>query len=107
MLDPQHRFYQDLPPAEQDHWSSELRPHPAVAQLTPIDNLGYKYVSTTYLLCENDQGLPVQVQRDMVKAVEEDSFGGKIELLSCESGHSPFLSMPDRVVEVLEGFVPT
>lgn len=98
MLDPQHRFYNDLSPSEQEHWTSLLKPHPAVAQTTALTNEAYQYVPTSYLLCENDQGLPISVQEGFVK-----NAGVEIQTERCTSGHSPFLSMPEKVVEVVEG----
>ena len=67
MLDPKARFYQDLPPAEAERWESLLRPHPAIAQLTPLTNEAFRYVPSTYLYCENDAALPIFVQKDMVE----------------------------------------
>jgi hypothetical protein len=98
MLDPQHRFYNDLSPSEQEHWTSLLKPHPASAQTTALTNEAYRYVSTSYLFCENDQALPVFVQEELVK-----NAGVEIGVERCTSGHSPFLAMPERVVEVIEG----
>lgn len=98
MLDPKNRFYNDLPPSEQEHWTSLLKPHPASAQTTALTNEAYLYVSTVYLFCENDQALPIFIQEGFVK-----DAGVGIGVERCESGHSPFLSMPERVVEVVEG----
>lgn len=104
MLEPERRFYNDLPPTEQEHWVSLLRPHPAIAQLTPLTNVCYKYVPSTYLFCEKDEALPLEIQKGMVDSVAGEVFQGNMETASCAAGHSPFLSMPERVVEVMEGF---
>jgi hypothetical protein len=98
MLDPKTRFYNDLSPSEQEHWTSILKPHPAVAQTTALTNEAYQYVSASYILCENDQALPIFVQEELVK-----NAGVEIETERIGSGHSPFLSMPERVVEIVEG----
>lgn len=97
MLNPQQRFYNDLSPTEQEHWTSLLKPHPAVAQTTALTNEAYRYVSTSYLLCENDQALPIFVQEEFVK-----NAGVELQIEKCASGHSPFLSMPESVVEIIE-----
>ncbi|CZR54964.1 uncharacterized protein PAC_04849 [Phialocephala subalpina] len=104
MLEPARRFYNDLPSSEQEHWVSLLRPHPAIAQLTPLTNVGHKYVPSTYLLCEKYEALPLEVQRGMVDSVSGEVYGGNMETTSCGAGHSPFLDMPEKVVEVIEGF---
>ena len=100
MDNPDHRFYNDLPKPEQDKWVAELRPQLAKAQLTPISNAAYQHYPVTYLFCENDQALPVEVQRMMV-----ESNGPHFDTETCTSGHSPFLSMPERVLEVVQKVV--
>ncbi|KAK0130469.1 hypothetical protein ONS96_000988 [Cadophora gregata f. sp. sojae] len=98
MMDPEMRFYNDLSPEEQKRWVAELRPHPAVTNFSPLTNPGYNYVPCTYLFCENDQGLRLEKQKAIVEAA-----GVKMREVTCGSGHSPFLSMPEKVVEVIEG----
>jgi len=98
MMDAKRKFYNDLPDAEAEHWFSLLKPHPAIAQTTELTNEGYRYVPVTYLFCENDQALPVVVQKAMVETALQGDFTG----VTCGSGHSPFLSMPEKVVEVIE-----
>ena len=95
--EPHRRFYNDLPKQDQDHWVSELRPQPAIAQLTPLTYTAYKYHPVTYLYCENDEGLPFEVQKTMV---EHCDVNLKIE--TCTAGHSPFLSQIDTLLWVVE-----
>ncbi len=97
MLDPSRRFYNDLPPSEQAHWLSQLRPHCASAQLTPLTRAAYRYIPTWYLLCENDQALPLEVQKMMIQETGVD-----IKTESCSAGHSPYLSQPEVVVRLLK-----
>ncbi|MCJ1377259.1 hypothetical protein MMC17_000351 [Xylographa soralifera] len=97
MMEPERRFYNDLPKQQQDHWVSELKPHPAIAQLTPISYAAYMYHPVTYLYCENDQALPLEVQKMMVVG-----SGPHFQTETCASGHSPFLSMPETVLKVVE-----
>ncbi len=96
MIDPEHMFYNDMPVAEQKHWMSLVKPHPAIAQLTPLTCTAYKYIPTSYLFTENDQPLPVQYQHSMVQ-----SAGVEIQTESCTAGHSPYLSMPQTVATAI------
>lgn len=67
--------------------------------MTPISNVGYEHVPATYLYCQEDQALPLAVQHMMV-----EKFGGEgFRTESCVSGHSPFLSVKEKVREVLDG----
>lgn len=104
ILDPQRRFYHDLPPDEQAHWTSELIKCPAVAQLTPLTHTAYLYHPVTYLFCEDDQGLPLFLQQEMVKKVEE-STGITIKKQTCNAGHSPFLSQPETLLQLVKKIV--
>ena len=97
MMDPDHHFYNDLPKQQQDHWISILKPNPAITQLTPISYTAYMRHPVTYLFCENDQAVPLQVQKTMVA-----SNGPHFQTETCASGHSPFLSMPETVLKIVE-----
>ena len=50
--------------------------------------------ASTYVVCSDDKIVHPGLQRVMAKRCTES--------LEWESGHSPFLSMPDRVVELLQ-----
>ena len=98
MESPAQRFYNDLPEREAKKWVSELRPQLAEAQLSPLTNAAYRFIPSTYLFCENDQALPIFLQKKMVA-----ESGAKFVSEECTAGHSPFLSMPEKVVEAVEG----
>lgn len=99
MLNPAAVFYHDLPPSEQAHWASLLKPCPAITQLQPVTYSAYVHHPVTYLVCENDNAVP---QRKMLADVEKLYQGVRFEIETCEAGHSPFLSMPDVLVRVVE-----
>jgi len=100
MLEPERRFYSDLPKEEQDRWVSELKPCPAVAQLTPITYTAYLHHPVTYLFCDGDEALPVGLQQAMVNKVSETTEI-HIATETCTAGHSPFLSQPEAVLKVV------
>ncbi|MCJ1476099.1 hypothetical protein MMC13_004764 [Lambiella insularis] len=97
MVEPGRRFYSDLPQHEKDHWVSELRPRPSVAQLAPLTYEAYRYHPTMYLYCTADKALPVEVQRMMVAGAGVD-----FRTETCSAGHSPFLSQPETVLKVVK-----
>ncbi|KAH8881127.1 alpha beta-hydrolase [Thozetella sp. PMI_491] len=101
MLDPETRFYNDLSPAEQKKWASQLVECPAVAQLTAITQAAYLHYPSTYLFCDNDQGIPLFLQEQMVADAEAVS-GRAFRHEHCSAGHSPFLSQPDTILKVIE-----
>ncbi|GAQ87851.1 hypothetical protein KFL_003820060 [Klebsormidium nitens] len=90
-------FYNDVPPAEQQHWISKLKPHPVVSMNNPVTYLAYKHHPASYIFCENDQAVPVEVQKMMV-----NGSGVEMRTETLTSGHSPFLSMPEKLLEAVQ-----
>ena len=96
MDEPERRFYNDLSPQAQDHWVSELRRHPYIAKMTPVTYVAYRYHPVTYLYCEDDEAIPLELQKMMVAG-----SGLDFQTESCTAGHSPFLSQPETVLGVV------
>ena len=99
-MEPETRFYNDLSKSDQEKWAAELRLVPTSTQFAPISYAAYEHYPTTYLYCENDQALPLQVQQMMV-----GRNGSNFSTETCSSGHSPFLSQPETVLKVVEKLV--
>jgi pimeloyl-ACP methyl ester carboxylesterase len=92
-------FFSDLSEDDAAAAYSRLTPQPN----TPLDEKvrltsgGLERVPRTYIFCENDQALiPAQQQRAI------DRSPG-IRVLRLAGGHSPFLSRPQRLAELLHG----
>jgi len=105
--DPGDHFYHDLTPEETTRWTSRLVRHPTAAQFNaPKGTKGkaaWRSIPVTYLVCRNDRALPEAVQEMMASRIEKADSGVVVHREYCEASHSPFLSMPDRVVEVVRG----
>lgn len=52
-----------------------------------------------YLYCKEDRALVPEAQDVMIQNMKET---GDVTVFHCDGSHSPFLSMPDKVVECLE-----
>jgi hypothetical protein len=89
-------FYNDLPSETANTWSSQLHHQAWPTFQTPLSHAAYKDVPSTYLLCEQDAAIPLVAQQAMAGFVGEG-----ITTHLCKSGHSPFLSMPETVVNVI------
>jgi hypothetical protein len=100
VVDPEVRFYHDVSVEDQKKWTAELRKCPGTQPRTPVTQAAYLWHPVTYLLCEDDKALPLQIQQLMVDNARK--AGAKIETESCSASHSPFLSMPEKVLEVME-----
>ena len=84
-------LYNDLPPSVASFWASRLVVQSYKVQTTELTHAAWRYVPSTYLICENDQAAPPQYQ-GMFAA----TAGAHIE--RCSSGHSPHLSQPEMLV---------
>ncbi|KAI1420365.1 Alpha/beta hydrolase fold-1 [Xylaria sp. FL1777] len=91
-----HAFYSGVPEADADRYFGLLERQSQAAFELPIDfvasNCGIPH---TFLVCENDQAMPLPFQEMLVSKIP--TF--KVE--RCPSGHSPFITHPQRVIEVL------
>jgi len=95
-------LYNDLPQQDAAMWQERLIAQSHAVQKTEITCAGWKYVPSTYLLCENDKAAPPQYQEMFA-----EKAGSKV--LRCEAGHSPMLSQPEmlveKIVEAVDGAV--
>ncbi|MFE9627684.1 alpha/beta fold hydrolase [Streptomyces sp. NPDC006527] len=91
--DPRKVFYADVPPAEAAEAIARLVPQSTKAFTDAVTVAGWHSIPSTYIICEQDQALPAQLQRKL--AVRAD------DVHSMESGHSPFLSMPEDLAGLL------
>ncbi|KAF4972351.1 hypothetical protein FSARC_1073 [Fusarium sarcochroum] len=99
--DPIHHFYHDLGEEEAQWAERTMVAHGSDAQYAPIncDKVAWRVIPLTYIICENDQGLPSFVQEMMIGKVEEQGF--KVQRYRLPASHSPFLSMPGEVAEIV------
>lgn len=110
-------FYHDVsPPARAAHHAAQLRPHSAQSFLARMGghadghaDAAWRAIPSVYMFCGQDRAIDPQDQRRMVEAARaslqeeqgEKAAEGLIETVTLEeASHSPFLSMPGRVVEV-------
>jgi pimeloyl-ACP methyl ester carboxylesterase len=89
-------LYNDLSTEDAARWEAELRPSAMSMLRDPLTNAAYKHHPATFLFCENDKAVPVEYQKYWVNAT-----GVPFREVTCQAGHSPFLSQPDFVVETI------
>lgn len=91
-------FYNDLPKARADELVSKLTHQAKPSFYTPLTYPAYQDVAVSYLLCEQDNAIPLVGQQAMAQI-----GGSRVTSHVCSSGHSPMLSMPSKVVDVIRG----
>jgi pimeloyl-ACP methyl ester carboxylesterase len=86
------RLYNDLPEQEAAEWESRMIAQSYAVRKTEITRTAFRYIPSTYLLCEGDKAVPPKYQ---------EMFAGLTgsELLKCDAGHSPMLSHTDMLVK--------
>lgn len=92
----EEKFYHDCPEAL-DFALKHLCPQPILPQETPAD-LGANFASVprSYIICDNDQAIPPEFQREMAQDVPV------ADRYSLASSHSPFFAMPKQLAELLD-----
>jgi pimeloyl-ACP methyl ester carboxylesterase len=88
-------LYQDLPDAEAQDWEAKLVSQSYAVQKTELTRAAWRYVSSTYVITENDQVFPPQFQEMMAKNANS-------EVLKINSGHTPMLSKTEELVDLIE-----
>jgi len=85
-------FYADCPLADTEWALAQLRPFP-IASLGSVLGEPWRSIDSTYVQCATDNAVPMELQRRMSRLA-----GTRIEW---PTGHSPFISRPDLLVELL------
>ena len=73
---------------------AELVPSTVSSLEEPVGDASWASVASTYLICEDDQAIAPERQREMA-----DRIGA--ETVSLATSHSPFLSQPEAVADLI------
>jgi pimeloyl-ACP methyl ester carboxylesterase len=87
-------FYSDCDARTSEWAKSELRPQSRAAFEEPVPYPAWRHTPSTYVVCANDMAMPPDLQRNVFAPLATET----IEL---QADHSPFLSQPDAVADLL------
>ncbi|KAI4260043.1 MAG: hypothetical protein L6R42_004244 [Xanthoria sp. 1 TBL-2021] len=90
LLDASRVLYNDLPPPEAALWASRIFPSSQAVQTTKTTRAAWRYIPSTYLVCENDQAVPPRFQETFAATIQ-----ARVE--RCTTEHSPMLSQPEML----------
>ncbi|KAL2848696.1 alpha/beta-hydrolase [Aspergillus pseudodeflectus] len=90
---PYDLFFHDVPGGEE--WAGKLRPHAWATKISPATGTAYSWIPSSYLFCEQDRAIPVEVQKMMVEQARAQ--GAQITTESIATGHTPWLVDAQRV----------
>jgi pimeloyl-ACP methyl ester carboxylesterase len=91
------RFLQDADEATQRQAWDRVTSQAAAAFMTPTSTAGWEGVDSTYIVCGEDRSTSLELQRFHATRASRS-----IEL---PTGHHPFITRPDLVVEQLEALL--
>jgi pimeloyl-ACP methyl ester carboxylesterase len=88
-------FYADCSPDDQAEAIANLRPQEMSAGFETPATVCWRAVPSTYVVCADDQAVDPELQRLFARRAARQ--------LEWQVGHSPFLSRPTELVELLTG----
>jgi hypothetical protein len=94
-------LYNDIPTENRQHWASLLTRVPIEWYTQPVTHTTWKDVPTSWIYTELDEIVPYDVQQKMVQDGQE-AHGVTIKTYTLTSGHTPFLSIPDKLISVVK-----
>lgn len=98
-------FYSETAPQVAAWAAAKLQPQSLASFETEVQSEGWRHLPTTYLVCSQDAALEVRAQHAWAQQVSDSRPDSKA--LVMYSDHSPFLSQPDELAEILvHGRVP-
>ena len=87
-------FYADCDSATQAWAIRQIRPQSAAPFSDAVVHPGWKEILSTYIVCSADRAMPPDWQRDL--------FAPRLnKVVEINSSHSPFLSQPTALAEIL------
>lgn len=90
-------FYHDCTPEDAAAAASRLRPMSLAAMMGTAREIAWREKPSTYVVCTDDRAIPVALQRACAQRTNA--------VLELATSHSPFLSRPDELADLLAGFV--
>jgi hypothetical protein len=94
-------FYNDLPAEEREYWASFMTQVPIEWYTQPATQYAWKDVSISWIYTELDEIVTYDVKKKMVQESQE-AQGLTIRIYTLISGHSPFLSIPEKLTAVIK-----
>lgn len=92
--------FSSLPPEEGVEWGKKISTHSVASFKENLTYDGYADVNIHYIICEKDQVLAPEVQRNMVEMLKANS--DRVKTYSIDSDHAPIVHKSKEVVNVIE-----
>jgi len=90
-------FYHDCDPADAESAFSKLTPEYFDTRITKVTRAAWKRIPSHYVICTEDRAVPLRLQERLAARVNSSS--------QISSSHSPMISQPVKLIDLLEGAV--
>jgi pimeloyl-ACP methyl ester carboxylesterase len=94
-------FYNDIEPTRAEELARSNVTHNWAAAEGSGTSAPWKDLPTTYIHCTRDLALMLPLQQSMVRDAVIAAGSAKLETVSIDSGHCPFLSKPTELVQIV------
>ena len=92
-------FFNDCSPQTMEQILAQFRPQPIAPVITPVNwSEGFTTLPKTYIHCTRDNAVSSELQLLMASRANID------DIQTLDSGHEPFITQPDNVVNILLKF---
>jgi pimeloyl-ACP methyl ester carboxylesterase len=93
---PEQIFFNDCSPEVAAEAASRLQPQSLPSIKQAVRSVAWRDIPSAYVICDQDNAIPVFAQEHMARRAQE--------VRRLDASHSPFLSMPDQVTELVTEF---
>ena len=93
VLNPKDVFYNTSPERLAERTSNSLRPQSVSSFSQKLTECSWLTIPSTYIVCRNDNAIPLEAQEAMSRSASK--------VVSMDVDHSPFLSNPDGLAEII------
>lgn len=89
--------------AEAEKYTKLLKPHAYRTFYSKVSAEPWRQIPSTYILCENDNAIPLMAQEGMIAGAREKAPGAFDVVERCTSSHTPFAStsQPEKLASWL------
>ena len=94
---PEEIFYNQCEAQTAKEAAASLRDQSLLAFNQPVTEVAWKKIRSTYIICENDQAIPLFAQEAMSKRANK--------VVRMSSDHSPFLSAPSELAKIISELI--
>ena len=95
-------FYNDIERSRAEELATHNVTHNWLAVSGKVLAAPWKDLPTTYIHCERDLAIELPLQKDMVKDAIAAAGSAKLETVSLDTGHCPFLSNPEALMQIVK-----